>query len=252
MTLINIFDGELISGGDASPEFNTFLYQLKPLIESYTEHKQKAQLERMMIIGKISEYRNEFPQRSSDHKRLSQAMYGEGWTKDVIHNNMLSYKAYKEIMDGHSDYHPVAKKANVSQLQLIGRGELSLYLLLRYLRRNKKLPPVTALRGYIAGYFTDEFESKAKFRSGSREQSPNRSGLQVRHGPESKENYEYLGHTQAYVRAQCLYFLEQLDANDAFVNSEFREEIKKHHDKLNLLEDWSRPRRPRPTYQFNN
>ena len=159
MTLLTIYKKT------TSIELKRFLTQIKAHIESYSEYKNKAQKERMMIIGKVAEYRNSFPQRSSDHTLLSNAMHEEGWTRDVIDNNLGAYKTYRCLLDSHSDWHPLAHAASVSHLMLMGRGKAGMqFNLLKYLRRNKQLPPVSALRGYLGGFFDERFEPRSKGR----------------------------------------------------------------------------------------
>ena len=68
MALLNIYESEV------STEFKNFLDQIKTNIEAYSEAKLKAQKERMIIIGKIAEYKQSFPQRSTDHRLLVKAM----------------------------------------------------------------------------------------------------------------------------------------------------------------------------------
>ena len=166
MTLLTIFEQT------TSPELRTFLTQLKPHIDSYCEHRNKAQLERMMIIGKVGEYRSSFPQRSKDHRLLSQVMNEEGWSLDVIDNNLAAYRTYNDILlNYHSDYHPIAHKASVSQLMLISRG-VSLVELIYYYRRKRQLPPTSALRGYLGGFFNERFEPKSKGRPKSFQETP--------------------------------------------------------------------------------
>ena len=48
MALLNIYESKV------SNEFKNFLDQIKTNIEAYNDAKQKAQKERMIIIGKIS------------------------------------------------------------------------------------------------------------------------------------------------------------------------------------------------------
>ena len=152
MSLLQIYESE------QTAEFRSFLESIKSNIDSYTKAKRTAQKERMMIIGSISEYKEAVPQRSSDHRFLSKAMESEGWSKDVIYQNTLAYKAYKHILAGHQDFHSVAHKASVSLLMEIGKSKkCPTYDLLMYLRRNKELPSVTAYKGWLGGYFDDKF-----------------------------------------------------------------------------------------------
>ena len=97
MTLLNIYEV------DVSSEFKTFLDQIKTNIEAYSEAKHKAQKERMIIIGKIAEYKQSFPQRSTDHRLLVKAMKEEGWSDDVISNNLIAFRRYQKLMNSHSD-----------------------------------------------------------------------------------------------------------------------------------------------------
>ena len=78
MALLNIYESEV------STEFKNFLDQIKTNIEAYSDAKQKAKKERMIIIGKVAEYKETFPQRSSDHRLLTKVMKEEGWSDDVI------------------------------------------------------------------------------------------------------------------------------------------------------------------------
>ena len=72
MALLNICELQV------SNEFKNFLDQIKTNIEAYSDAKQEAQKERMIIIGKISEHKKSLPQWSSDHRLLTEAMKAEG------------------------------------------------------------------------------------------------------------------------------------------------------------------------------
>ena len=58
MTLIKIINAE------HSAEFGQLITDIKANVLSYLEARQKAQKERMIIIGKIAEYKSSYPQRS--------------------------------------------------------------------------------------------------------------------------------------------------------------------------------------------
>ena len=116
MALLNIYESEV------STEFKNFLDQIKTNIEAYSDAKQKAQKEKMIIIGKVAEYKESFPQRSSDHRLLVKAMKEEGWSDDVISNNLIAFKHYQKLMNIHSDWHPLAQAASVSHLLLMARA----------------------------------------------------------------------------------------------------------------------------------
>ena len=145
MTLIKIINSE------HSAEFGQLITDIKANVLSYLEARQKAQKERMIIIGKIAEYKSSYPQRSKEHRALTTAMNEEGWSQDVISNNLVAYKKYKSLLESHSDWHPLAEAASVSHLILMSR-ELSrslLYESVLYLKRNKQLPSIKAMRGFL-------------------------------------------------------------------------------------------------------
>ena len=107
MTLIKIINSE------HSAEFGQLITDIKANVLSYLEARQKAQKERMIIIGKIAEYKSIYPQRSKEHRALTTAMNEEGWSQDVISNNLVAYKQYKSLLESHSDWHPLAEAASI-------------------------------------------------------------------------------------------------------------------------------------------
>ncbi len=118
----------------------------------------------MIIIGKIAEYKQSFPQRSTDHRLLVKAMKEEGWSDDVISNNLIAFRRYQKLMNSHSDWHPLAQAASVSHLLLMARandGRLQ-HDALQYLKRHKKLPSLSAMRGYLAGWFDEKFMQRRR------------------------------------------------------------------------------------------
>ena len=158
MVLLNIYESEV------STEFKNFLDQIKTNIKAYSDAKQKAQKERMIIIGKVAEYKESFPQRSSDHRLLVKAMKEEGWSDDVISNNLIAFRYYQKLMNIHSDWHPLAQAASVSHLLVMARandGRLD-HNALKFLKRHKKLPSLSAMRGYLAGWFDEKFMKRRR------------------------------------------------------------------------------------------
>ena len=61
-------------------EFGQLINEIKANVLSYLEARQKAQKERMIIIGNIAEYKSNHPQRSKEHRVLIKAMSEEGWS----------------------------------------------------------------------------------------------------------------------------------------------------------------------------
>ena len=233
MTLLNIYESEV------STEFKNFLDQIKTNIEAYSEANLKAQKERMIIIGKIAEYKQSFPQRSTDHRLLVKAMKEEGWSDDVISNNLIAYRRYQKIMNSHSDWHPLAQAASVSHLLLMARandGRLQ-HNALKYLKRHKKLPSLSAMRGYLAGWFDEKFMQRRRT-SGS--------------GPSSEFNsesfdrsetlqFEIVEDNQLVLGEKLISILNEIDMEEAFINDAFKEKLEPHNHQLEVLADWSKP-----------
>jgi len=233
MTLLNIYESEV------STEFKNFLDQIKTNIEAYSEAKLKAQKERMIIIGKIAEYKQSFPQRSTDHRLLVKAMKEEGWSDDVISNNLIAFRRYQKLMNSHSDWHPLAQEASVSHLLLMARakdGRLE-FNAVKYLKRHKKLPSLSAMRGYLAGWFDEKFMQRRRA-SGS--------------GPSSEFNsesfdrsetlqFEIVEDNQLVLGEKLVSILNEIDMEEAFINDAFKEKLEPHNHQLEVLADWSKP-----------
>jgi hypothetical protein len=142
MSIIQLYTEEV------STELTAFLQEIKPNVDRYVEAKNSAQKERMLIIGKVSEYREQFPQRSGDHRLLSQAMNRE-WSSDVIKKNVGAYKAFKQLQATEvPEYIAVAEKASPSQLLALGRadGTKLAYDAAQHLKKTGELPSSQVMR----------------------------------------------------------------------------------------------------------
>ena len=240
MTLLNIYESEV------STEFKNFLDQIKTNIEAYSEAKLKAQKERMIIIGKIAEYKQSFPQRSTDHRLLVKAMKEEGWSDDVISNNLIAFRRYQKLMNSHSDWHPLAQAASVSHLLLMARandGRLE-FNAVKYLKRHKKLPSLSAMRGYLAGWFDEKFMQRRRASGG---------GTSSEFNPESFDRssnleFEIVEDNQLVLGEKLVSILNEIDMDKAFINDAFKEKLEPHNHQLEVLADWSKPERIKPTY----
>lgn len=150
---------------ELSNELSNLLTDIKDNFQSYTKSRTEAQKQRMIIIGKVVEYQRQFPQRSNEHKLLSQAMSEEGWSEDVITNNVSAYKAFKQLSaNSNPEFRHVTEVASVSQLKEIGSSTDSTltYDAAIYLKRNGKLPSVNAMRGHKADKYSSKFEPLRK------------------------------------------------------------------------------------------
>jgi len=240
MTLLNIYESEV------STEFKNFLDQIKTNIEAYSEAKFKAQKERMIIIGKIAEYKQSFPQRSTDHRLLVKAMKEEGWSDDVISNNLIAFRRYQKLMNSHSDWHPLAQAASVSHLLLMARandGRLE-FNAVKYLKRHKKLPSLSAMRGYLAGWFDEKFMQRRRASGGGTSSEFNNESFDR----SSNLEFEIIEDNQLVLGEKLVSILNEIDMDKAFINDAFKEKLEPHNHQLEVLADWSKPEKVKPKY----
>ena len=147
---------------DLSPELNSFLSEIKPNVDRYVDAKATAQKERMLIIGQIAEYREQYPQRSADHRLLSSAMQSE-WSGDVISNSKVAYQEYKRLMETDvPEYMQLAEEANPSQLKTLSRGEGTTlaYDAVKHLQKTGTLPSKGKMEQYLQGNINNKFENR--------------------------------------------------------------------------------------------
>ena len=253
MTLIQIYDKELTS------EFKSFLDQIKPNVEAYAEAKGKAQFERMMIIGKIKEYQKQFPQRSAEHRALADAMKSEGWSKDVISDNVSAYNFYHKEYgcideDGFVASKPqYLEEASVTQLAVLGRSDGGLLQTKAaiYYHDNGKLPSASAMRGYQAGYFTDEFKPLSSLRTKPQieEQSSVASPVDVEVVAEpSSSTEESLAPTQEKLIDQLIQIVQAMNLDEIYGDRELKAKLEVVRDPLMTLAHIAIPTPTRPSY----
>ncbi|QEY31185.1 hypothetical protein EVJ50_01895 [Synechococcus sp. RSCCF101] len=159
MALLEIYDNTT-----TDETFLNFLASIKKNVETYSQAKSTAQRERMIIIGKISDYQRSFPQRSNEHRALAKAMESEGWSRDCIDNNKAAFRWYSRTVN--SEYTDkfqleMAETASVTHMAILERAQSGALeeAVYKYYKRNKKMPAVSSLRGWLGGFFTDKFES---------------------------------------------------------------------------------------------
>ena len=246
MSLLQIYESDF---GEHSVEFSSLLIDLKEHCENYTKAKQTAQKERMLIIGKVDEFKSTFPQRSKEHRALYKAMEDEGWSEDVIYNNRLAYKAYRGLLAMHETHkvHLVLDLATVSHLMLMEQG-ICFYELKKYVKRHKKLPPISALRGRLGGFFDETFQPLSRTTtdwSRKLESSPSNRVEQV-HQVEVVEHptttsEEIIEKTQADLRADFVSLIDRLNLEEAYVDPDFKKELQAREHQIEMLADWSKP-----------
>jgi len=273
-----------IINSEHSEEFGEFINEIKANVLSYLEARHKAQKERMKIIGKIAEYKNSYPQRSKEHKALSTAMSEEGWSQDVISNNLVAYKQYKSILESDSDWHPLAETASVYHLMGFSRsnGTGLVYDSLKYLKKYKGLPSIKAMRGYLGSFNDSKFQTKFRNKGCRRDgfgtqelltpnttkqpesQQPTGSTLvpnecevfeipaidgQFVIQPEFTDiEHEKVPPTQAELINELVHIINQIDNDKVFVDDALRSKLEPVQHQLETLSDLAKPKTIRPKY----
>lgn len=159
---------QLTSTDKGSVEFLSLLDDIHPDVEKYSFCKNAAQKMRMIVIGKISDFIQDSPQRSKEHKLLVDACEEEGWSRSTRSQSLTAYHYYKELMSGEvTEYQALADAASFSQLFVLASNKNTnlQYDVAVYLKKHKELPPVTSMKGYVGGFFDSNFQSKGGGRS---------------------------------------------------------------------------------------
>ena len=159
MSIIKIYEQEV------SQELGLFLDDIKPNVERYTAAKKSAQTERMEIIGKISEYRKQHPQRSAEHRALTKAMYEEGWSQDVIDSNTKAYREQQRLLSTNvPEYMALAEAANPTQLKTLARGEDTTlaYDAAMHFKQTGEVPSKGKMEQHLRGYIGKKFENRPR------------------------------------------------------------------------------------------
>lgn len=152
----------LYDNNEVSPELTIFLTELKPEVDRYANAKAQAQQSRMLIIGRVNDYKNTFPQRSTDHRLLRQAMTSE-WSNDVIEKSITAYNEYNKLLKtGVPEYMAIAENANPSQLVTLSRGEDTTlaYDAAKHFKQTGSLPSKGKMEQYLRGHIDRSFSSR--------------------------------------------------------------------------------------------
>lgn len=152
----------IYNNNELSTELTEFLKELKPEVDNYANARNQALRSRMLIIGRINDYKNEFPQRSADHRLLRQAMNSE-WSSDVIEKAITAYNQYNKLLATEvSEFVSLAENANPSQLIALSRGEgTSLaYDAAKHLKKTGTLPSQGKMEQYLRGNLKSDFSSR--------------------------------------------------------------------------------------------
>lgn len=165
MTLLKIYELE----AEFSNEFKNFLTEVKPWIDTYDQASFDARKARMMIIGTFVEAAREHKQRSPEFRRFRQLLTAQGWNQDVIDSNSKAFKLHKELKENvNQEFQDLADQASVTvlaELQKHNGTSTVIHEAAMHLKRTKKVPTKEQIRGRIAGYHDERFQTRFENRS---------------------------------------------------------------------------------------
>ena len=170
-------------------------------------------------------------------------MKEEGWSDDFISNNLITFRYYQKLINIHSDWHPLAQAASVSHLLLLARaddGRLD-HSALKFLKRHKKLPSLSAMRGYQAGWFDETFMPIRRSSGGGPSSEFNSESFDR----SSSLEFEIVEDNQLVLGERLVSILNEIDMEEAFINDAFKEKLEPHNHQLEVLADWSKPKKIR-------
>ena len=149
-------------------------------------------------------------------------------------------------MNNHSDWHPLAQAASVSHLLLMARANDGLMEnnALKYLKRHKKLPSLSAMRGYLAGWFDEKFMQRRRASGGATSSKFNAESFDR----SSNLEFEIVEDNQLVLGEKLVSILNAIDMDKAFINNEFKQKLEPHNHQLEVLADWSKPEKLKPSY----
>ena len=150
------------------------------------------------------------------------------------------------MIDRHSDWHPLAQATSVSHLLLMARaddGRLD-YNALKFLKRHKKLPSLSAMRGYIAGWFDEKFVQRRRASVATNSSEFNAESVYKL----STFEFEIVEDNQLVLGEKLVSILNEIDMDKAFINDVFKEKLEPHNHQLEVLADWSKPEKVKPKY----
>ena len=107
----------------------------------------------------------------------------------------------------------------------------------KFLKRHKKLPSLSAMRGYLAGWFDEKFMQKRRVSGGGpssefNSESFDRSSTLV---------FEIEEDNQLILGEKLGEILNAINMEKAFIVDAFKEKLEPHNHQLEVLADWSKP-----------
>ena len=161
MSIQKYYDSE--STYNLSPEFQQHLQHIKPDVDEMLSSEKQFKHARMRVIGQLTEYSRQFPERSDDRRAIRE-MLGQ-WTQDQIDSSYSAYKTYQELKGNvNPEYQKLAEASNPTQLMLLGRSEDKSiqYDAAMAFKKTGKVPTVQDLKGRLGGHKDSSFQSRFK------------------------------------------------------------------------------------------
>jgi len=165
---------------DERDEFLPVAESVNRHIENFYQHRQQGQHAKMKAIGELEEYKRKHPQRSKAARLIAAGYKAEEWSDATISENATAYREYLNLQSmNDKKVSKFAENAPVFLLVLMGRQQeqadrcstfnnlddwsetkhvMALwYAAFTYWKRHHKYPTKKQVRGFLAGYTTDEF-----------------------------------------------------------------------------------------------
>jgi hypothetical protein len=173
---------------DEKDEFLPVAESVNRHIENFYQHRQQGQHAKMKAIGELEEYKRKHPQRSKVARLITAGYKAEEWSDATISENATAYREYLSLQSmNDKKVSKFAENAPVFLLVLMGRQQEKLgrygtfadledwsktkhikslwYPAFTYWKRHRKYPTMKQVRGFLAGYTTDEFVFLSSLRS---------------------------------------------------------------------------------------
>jgi hypothetical protein len=231
MNIQKIYDNQ--ASYNLSVEFTEVLNEVKPLSDSYIAAAESAQHYRMLIVGKLQDYRINTA-NTADRKAIRIML--KDLSQDQLDNIYKAYKTYNQLLSTNvPEYKALAEASNQTQLIKIGRGyDTSLpYDAAKQLKRTGSVPSVAKIDNYLNGKTNNNFETKSRFETVKSEQPEPKAKTEptstttpyIAPAPPTKEDMEYKrlegvnrNHCQALIENQTLELIDTPKLADAWMS----------------------------------
>jgi len=142
-------------------------------------------------------------------------MHDEGWSDEVIKNNVCAYRYYRHLLDkGVAPWIELAEQSNPTQLMTMARSdkpELTYYAAAA-LKKDKKVTSTKKLKGYLGGHLNNKFEPSCRRSSPPKRKTTSETPVFTNMSPEERDRYNEM--KRLGVSQEQYQHLENLVAND--------------------------------------